>query len=125
MSGILFSHQATGEQCKAGLHEQHQVSGKERPGEVGADARMTNSVGQLDGQRLSGNLSLVFVISLLLVGVVGSGLISWFSNHERITGGIDGLLLVARGGAGRIALRLLSINGGYQEAKKDEEHGHA
>src|SRR5258708_16522718 len=110
MSGILFSHQATGEQRKAGLHKQHQVSGKERPGEVGADARVTNSVGQPDGQRLSANLSLVFVISLLFAGVLPSALISGFGNHKRITGGIDGLLLVARGGARPLALRLPSNN---------------
>ena len=105
MPGVLLAHQSAGEQREPGLHEEHEVSGDQRPGEVGADPDVADVIGQLDGQRLFRRLGLELVEVFLLLGVVRRARVGRLRNHERIARRVGGCGLVSGGRARGIGRR--------------------
>ena len=88
VAGVLLAHQSAGEQGKAGLHEEHQISGEESPREIGSDPEVADVVGQLYRQRLFGQLGLVVVVVFLFLRVVGRVRVSGRGYHKRVARGI-------------------------------------
>ncbi len=82
MCGVLSANQAAREQSNPGLHEQDEVAGIECPRRIRCDSDVADRVGQLQGQRLSRCLSLVFVERFFLRRVVRIGFVGRFGNHE-------------------------------------------
>jgi hypothetical protein len=103
VSRILFAHQPAGEQGKSGLHEQNQISGEQRPGEVCGNADVPHGIGQFHGNRFLGRLGLELVVGFLLCREVRTGRI-WSCGDEKIAGGILHAGFIAGGDASRIRL---------------------
>ena len=62
---VLLAHQPARQQRKSRLHEEHQISGQQRPGKIRADARVSHTVRQFQRQRFLRGLRLKLIKVLL------------------------------------------------------------
>ena len=111
MPRVLLAHQAAGEQREAGLHEEHQVSGVERPCEVRAHPEVPHRIGELHRQRFLLRLSLEFIGVLLALCVIGSRFVGRFGDHESVAAGVHHIGLVSGCDPGRIRLGIVRHEG--------------
>ena len=123
VAGIFLAHQSTRQERKTGLHEEHQVSGEERPREVRRDAGVAHSVGQLQGQRFLGGLRLKIVVVFFALCVIRRRLVRRLRHDKGIARRIGDRRAIARRRARRIGLRLLrkrEANRAAQDLREDQ-----
>src|SRR5262249_37443584 len=102
MGGVFLAHQSTRKQGEPGLHEQHQVSGGEGPGEIGSNPHTSDTISQSERQRLFRRLGLKFLELFSLFRVIRIRLVGRLRNHKGISGRIKHVRSIARYSTGRI-----------------------
>src|SRR5262249_19903062 len=126
MGSVLLSHQPTGKEGEAGLHEQHQVSRIESPSEVSGNSEVTDGVGELRCERLLCRLGLIVIEILLELAVVCCSLVGRLGNHKGSTSSINHARFVSGGCTRRIWFGFTVREAGCpqpsQHACEDEPH---